>query len=94
MAESILIQKDTHNEIFMGSLGNLFDKTYTNKTFIDTFWARESPREADIANLQMFNIEFGKCKYSKPLLQRKINCTIVLLNYVKVSQIHGAIYQT
>ena len=32
------------------------------KTFIDTFWARESPREADISNLQMFNIEFGKCK--------------------------------
>ena len=31
MAEPILVSKDTNNEIFMGSLGNLFDKTYTNK---------------------------------------------------------------
>ena len=61
-SEQFSFVKGAEDQLFLGSLRNLFDKSYTNKTFIDTYWARESPREAEISNLQMFNVEFEKGK--------------------------------
>ena len=36
MSEAFDIEKDPKEQIFMGSLGNLFENTYTNKVFFLT----------------------------------------------------------
>lgn len=62
------VNSDKEDQLFLGSLQNLFLNSYTNKTFIDTFWTRETPKEADISKLEMFNVQFEKGKGSNTKL--------------------------